>query len=169
MSQFERRYERSGVLTASPQQIFEFADDPKNFSAHMNKRSWMMLGTKMDTIVDEREFKEVGSHMQMVGNIVGIKLYLDEVVTDRNPNEGKGWKTIPGKEKLKLVVVGDYAMAFRIEEIPEGSNFTVSIDYDLPKNPFNRALGYLMGDMYAHWCVNLMLDGVKQHFNKVPK
>lgn len=166
MSQFERRYERSGVVNASPQQIFEFADDPGNFSAHMNKRSWMMMGSKMYTIVDEREFKQVGSHMQMIGNIVGIKLYLDEVVTQRNLNEGKKWETTQEREKLKLVVVGDYAMAFRIEPIAEGSNFTVSIDYNLPQNPFNRALGYIMADPYAHWCVNLMLDGVQKHFGK---
>ena len=39
----------------------------------------------MKTILDESSGRKVGSHIRMSGRIFGIKLSMDEVVTDWDP------------------------------------------------------------------------------------
>lgn len=156
-----RHYEDNTTLPVSPVRIFEYADNHANFSSHMNKSSWMMGGGRMNTHTDEKKFQEAGSHLQMDGTVLGIKLFLDEIITQYKPPLRKEWTTVGD---INLVVIGHYTLGFEIKPENGNSNLRVYIDYELPKSPGTRWLGYLFGKTYAKWCVGQMLNGVKDHF-----
>lgn len=155
-----RHYEESAVIPSTPIEVFNYVDDHTRFSSHMNKSSWMMGGGKMDTQVDEGKGQQVGSHIRMGGNIFGMNLFLDEVVTEHNPPHKKVWKTVGNP---KLLVIGNYQMGIEISPRDKQSNFKVFIDYELPKGA-TKWMGYLFGNMYAKWCVRQMLVGVRNNF-----
>lgn len=156
----EKHYKDSIEINATPEAIFAYADDHSKFSSHMNESSWMMGGGKMETEVDEGHGQKIGSHIKMGGKVFGIKLFLDEVITEHESPRRKVWKTVGD---LKLLVIGHYQLGFEIEPKENKSIFTVFIDYDLPSK--NIWLGKLFGGIYAKWCVNQMISGVKNHFN----
>lgn len=43
---YSKHYEENIVITIDPVSTFAYADNPKNFSSHMNMSSWMMGGHK---------------------------------------------------------------------------------------------------------------------------
>ncbi len=161
MTERLRHFEKSTTIEASPQQIFEYVDDHTHFSAHMSKSSWMMAGGKMDTQTDEGKGQKVGSHIRLRGKVLGIDLFLDEVVTEHQPPLRKAWQTVGN---LNLLVIGHYRMGWGINPEDSYSTLKVYIDYDLPESFKTRWLGYLFGKMYAKWCVNQIVNGVKAHF-----
>lgn len=161
MNETQRHYENSAVIPTSANEIFAYADNHTNFSSHMNKSSWMMGGGSMNTHIDDKKFQEVGSHIQMEGTVFGIKLFLDEVVTKHEPLNRKEWQTVGD---LRLLVIDHYKLGFEIEPDHSNAKFRVYIDYNLPQSASGRLLGYLLGGMYAKWCVMQMLDGVNKHF-----
>lgn len=156
-----RHLEESLTIFASPEAIFAYADDHRNFSAHMNQSSWMMGGSKMETNVDAGEGRKVGSHITMNGRVFGVNLFLDEVITVHEPPRQKEWQTVGN---INLVVIDHYTLGFKISPDETGFRFTVYIDYDLPKSWKTKALGILFGGMYAKWCVRQMTQGVYNHF-----
>ena len=156
---FERHYEESALIHAEAKEIFSYVDDHANFSSHMNKPSWMMGGSQMNTSVDAGLGQEVGSHIRMNGKVFGITLFLDEVVTHREPPRVKIWETVGTP---RLIVIGHYRMKVEIEPQENGSLLGVSIDYNMPT--MNAWLGKLFGGYYAKWCVQQMIKGVHSYF-----
>ncbi|MFA5933191.1 MAG: SRPBCC family protein [Microgenomates group bacterium] len=156
-----KHYEESVIIPASPEEVFNFVDDHTKLSSHMNESSWMMGGGKMNTSIDEKGGKEVGSHIQMSGKVLGIDLYLDEVVTCREPPRLKIWETVGAP---KLLVVGSYQMKAEIKPQDEASLLEVSIDYELPTK--HAWLGKLFGGFYAKWCVKQILNSPRDYFIK---
>jgi len=55
----------------------------------MTKPSGMMLGGSMSCEVDERGGREVGSVIRMAGTILGLRLAVEEIVTERIPPRRK--------------------------------------------------------------------------------
>ncbi|MCL4416898.1 MAG: SRPBCC family protein [Actinobacteria bacterium] len=154
-----RHYENSILIPASVKDVFDYVDDHTNLSSHMNKSSWMMGGGKMETSIDDKGGKEVGSHIKMSGNVFGIQFYLDEVVIKREPPRLKVWETVGVP---KLLVVGNYQMRVEIKPNESGSLLQVSIDYELPLT--NAWLGKLFSRFYAKWCVEKMIGSVRENF-----
>lgn len=154
-----RHYEENIVIAAPPKEIFGFIDDHARFSSHMNQSSWMMGGGRMETAVDEGRGYRIGSHIRMSGKAFGIPLSLDEVIIKYEPPYAKEWETVGSP---KLIVVGYYKMFVGIKERDGKSLLRVSIDYELPQT--NAWLGKLFGSMYAKWCVQQMINGVKNNF-----
>ena len=161
MKEYSRHYEKSLVAKAVSETVFAYADDHRNFSSHMNRSSWMMGGGRMVTESDEGKGRKVGSHIRMSGNIFGVSLLLDEVVTKHEIPLHKEWETVGS---LNLIVIDHYRLGFSIEPRGENSKMNIYIDYNLPKSLCTRILGYLFGGMYAKWCVNQMAAGVVNHF-----
>ena len=93
---------------------------------------------------------------------VPVYLFLDEVITVHEPPRQKEWQTVGS---INLLVIDHYTLGFKIQPADAGSQFTVYIDYDLPKSWKTRALGVLFGGMYAKWCVRQMTQGVRDHFS----
>lgn len=161
MSKETKHYEDNTLVPASPEKVFSYADDHSNFSAHMSKSSWMMAGGKMDIQTDEGHGQKVGSHIRLKGDVLGINLFLDEVITQYDPPYRKQWQTVGN---INLLVIGHYKMGLEIKPENGSSKFKVSIDYELPKSFKTRWLGFLFGGMYAKWCVSQMIKSVSEHF-----
>ena len=113
----------------------------------------------MDLTIDDGAGKKVGSIVRMGGQIFGVNLYLEEAVIEHRPPFTKAWRTIGTP---KLLVIGHYQMRLTIEPRNNDSVLKVSIDYELP--PRNVWIGELFGGMYAKWCVQQMIGGVRKQF-----
>ena len=152
-----RHWESSAFINASPEDVFAFVDDHSRFASHMSESSWMMGGGHMVVELDEANGQAVGSHIRLGGRIFGVSLYLDEVVTRRDPPTNKEWETVGAP---RLLVIGAYSMGVQVTPEPGGSRLRVFIDYRLPDGRVTRWLGWLFGRLYARWCVDQMLTGV---------
>jgi hypothetical protein len=156
-----RHHKQALFIAASPELVFAFVDDHSRLSSHMNKSSWMMGGGHMAVELDDSRCHAVGSHIRLSGSVFGVRVFLDEVVTRRNPPWEKVWETVGSP---RLLVIGAYMMGFRIAPDDRGSQLCVFIDYDLPNGWATYWLGRLFGGMYARWCVTQMLAGAATHF-----
>jgi len=123
----------------------------------------MMGGGKMETKTDEGKGRKIGSHITMGGNVFGVRLFLDEVITIHEPPYHKAWQTVGD---INLLVIDHYILGFELKPRDNGSLLKVYIDYNLPKSSKTRLLGILLSQMYAKWCVQQMLHGVEEHFTK---
>ena len=112
--------------------------------------------------VDAARGQAIGSHIRLSGNVFGMRLFLDEVVTRRNPPTEKTWETVGTP---KLLVIGSSRMGVEITPESRGSRLRVFIDYDLPTG-WTLVLGWLFGDFYARWCVKQMLAGTSDQFRE---
>lgn len=157
---FSRHLEKTTVINSSASDVFDFIDDHIKFSSHMNKSSWMIGGGKMTTEVDEGRGQKVGSHIKMGGKVMGLNLFLDEVVTERFRPTRKVWETVGNP---KLLVIGNYQMGVELAPENNRTKLKVFIDYNLPSGGA-KVLGLVFGGMYARWCVDQMLNGVVDHF-----
>ena len=156
-----RHVEATAIVDAAPETVFVFVDDHARFSSHMGESSWMMAGSRMSMDLDAARGRAVGSHIRLSGRVLGVRLFLDEVVTRRDPPLEKVWQTVG---LLRLLIIGHYTMGLAIARDPGGSRLRVFIDYELPSRRGTRWLGHLLGGVYARWCVNQMVEGVVTHF-----
>ena len=163
MNKYSRHYEESVLVPSTPDEIYTFADNHKNFASHMNKSSWMMGGASMETEIDEGKGQRVGSHIKIQGKVFGLNLFLDEVITKHSPPNHKEWETVGN---INLLVIDHYKLGFEVKPEAEHPKLTVYIDYNLPKSFFPQLLGLLFGSMYAKWCVRQMIKGTSDFFKK---
>lgn len=161
MTSYERHYEESVTLPIGADKIFPFVDDFSRLSSHMSGSSAMMMGGSMGMSFDAGRGQEVGSHVIMKGRVMGIDVFLEEVVTEREPPRHKAWETVGSP---RLLVIGGYRLGFDITDENNASKLCIFIDYDLPEKSASRWLGYLLGKMYAKWCVRKMLNSAREHF-----
>lgn len=140
-------------VSVTPAVLFAALDDHKRLASHMEKPSLMTAGASMHITTDARHGQAVGSVISMSGQVLGLKLVLDEVVTERQPPFKKVWET---RGQPRLLVIGGYRMGFTISPRQGGSHLVVFIDYGLPEHGFARWLGKLFGKAYAGWCTRRM-------------
>jgi uncharacterized membrane protein len=157
---FSFHYEKTAVLSAPIDVAFAHLDDFRKLSAHMQQSSGMMMGSAMRITTDEREGRAVGSIVSMDGTILGMRLALREIVTERTPPTRKAWRTLD----TDLMVIGAYALGFELHQNGQGTVVRVFIDYDLPRNGVGRWLGRLFGGSYAKWCTETMIGDAVRHF-----
>jgi hypothetical protein len=158
---YSRHEESTGVVPASPEQVFSWLDDQSHLTDHMSKRSWRMGWGKMETTFDPQLGQSAGSHILVRGRVFGIELSLEEVVTLREPPARKSWRTIG---EPRLLVVGPYQMGFDLRSAGSGTKVHVTIDYEQPAHGFSRMLGRLFGRAYAKWCTRQMVDAARHAF-----
>ncbi|MBE7524880.1 SRPBCC family protein [Patescibacteria group bacterium] len=156
---FARQYEDRAFIPADPSDVFAYVDDPARLSSHMNTSSWMMGGGRMSTRVDAERGRKIGSRIRMKGNVFGMTLSLDEVITHREPPREKSWETVGTPA---LLVIGHYRMNVKITPKKNGSTLRASIEYDLPIK--HAWLGKLLGGYYAAWCVQQIVKDTRKHF-----
>lgn len=161
MNKTAKHYENSISISASPQEVFGYIDDPSGLSSHMGQSSWMMGGGRMAVSVDAGRGRSVGSHIKLNGRAFGISVFLDEVVTLYEPPYRKEWETVG---EPKLIVIGHYKMGLETNAENGGTKLKVFINYELPKSRSTRWLGYLFSGIYAKWCVQQMLNDARAHF-----
>ena len=156
-----RHREATAFIAGPLESVFAFVDDHSRLSSHMSQSSWMLGGGSMHAELDDRKGQAVGSHIRLTGSAFGVRLFLDEVVTRREPPTRKEWATVGA---LQLIVIGAYTMGVEISAEAAGSRLRVFIDYDLPIGPMTRWLGVCFAGLYARWCVSQMLSDVAQRF-----
>ena len=145
--------ERRVLVDATADRVFAALDNPTRMTSHMSETSWRMGGGKMETVVDTAHGQQVGSHIILRGRAFGIRLFVEEVVTVREPPTRKIWETIG---TLRLLTIGSYRMSFEVTPGPAGAELRVGIDYQLPASGIGRVLGCFFGRAYARWCVRQM-------------
>ena len=124
----------------------------------------MMVGSQMELELDGSMGQSVGSRIRLRGKMLGVKLWVDEMVTERVPPSRKVWETT---SPPRLLVIGEYRMGFEIEPQSAGSKLTVFIDYALPRGLVGRCLGSILGGFYSTWCTRRMAHDAAAHFNMV--
>lgn len=158
---YSEHAEYSALVQAPAERVFDWLDDQTRLSKHMSKRSWKMGWGKMDTEMDERRGRAVGSHIVLRGRVFGIQLHLDEVVVDHEPPRKKSWETVG---EPRLLVIGPYRMGFELVPAGADTKLRVFIDYVLPTKGIARLLGRLFGRSYASWCVRQMAEDARHSF-----
>jgi hypothetical protein len=152
-------------VCATPAVLFDYLDDAARLGAHMEKPSMMMMGGRMTYAFDEAEGRATGSVIKMGGAMLGIKLSVEEIVTEYDPPRRKVWET---EGHPRILIMGRYRMGFEITPTGDASSLRIFIDYDFPEGFGRRVLGTLLAPLYARWCVRRMADDAKQHFARLP-
>jgi hypothetical protein len=142
------------MVAAPAEDVFELLDDHARLSSHMSRRSWKMGWGKMETVLDAGHGQAPGSRIILRGRVFGVWLYLEEIVTRREPPHLKMWETVGTP---RLLVIGRYQLGFELTPGASGSHVRVFIDYDLPDRGFAARLGRWFGDWYARWCTGQMV------------
>jgi hypothetical protein len=154
-------YEAQTTVNAPPVLVFEYLDDFEQLGAHMTRSSWMMAGSKMTYEFDDGRGRRLGSHVRLVGSLLGLKLEIDEQVIDRVPARSKAWETVGNP---RMLILAQYRMSFSLQALPGSCRVTARIDYSLPRKGFSRFLGLVAAGAYARWCVRNVLDQAAAHF-----
>jgi hypothetical protein len=160
---YQRRFESMLHVKAPAEAVFDFVDDHGRLVSHMMNSSTMMAGGRMTIGTDAAHGRAVGSHITLSGTVLGLRLFLDEVITRRDPPLRKEWETVGTP---RLVIIGAYRMGTAIESAADGSGVSVFIDYDLRRRLGGRILGWLLAGFYARWCVRQMLAAVAAEFQR---
>ena len=115
----------------------------------------------MEVELDQGQGRRVGSRIRVAGRVFGVRLSLEEVVTERTPPHRKVWETtVPPR----LLVIGRYRMGFEITPEGSGARLRVFIDYALPDALATRWVGYLFAGSYARWCTQRMAGDAAEAF-----
>ena len=156
-----RHYEARAHIAAPRPKVFEFLDDHVRLVSHMSKSSWSMGGGRMVLDADSGEGRAVGSKLRLSGRAFGIRLQVEEVITERTPPQRKVWETAGAP---RLLVIGHYKLGFELLPAGDGTAARIFIEYDLPTGFVSRLLGVALSGMYAKWCVTRMIDDTRIHF-----
>lgn len=155
----EHHYESRDVVAAAPPALFAHLDQHDRFSGHMSESSWMMAGGRMQIETDELAGRAVGSKIRLSGRVLGLRLFVEEAVTEYELPYRKAWETVGD---VRLLVIGPYRMGFEITPDAARSRLRVFIDYALPSRGLSRWLRRGLGSWYARWCTSRMvMDGVR--------
>lgn len=151
---YPHHVESRATLRAPIEAIFARLDEHARAAAHMSRPSWRTGWSRMTITADERGGKEIGSHIRLEGKVLGLGLWLDEVVREREPPRRKVWETVGAP---RLLVIGSYRMGFELVPQGEGAvGLTVFLDYASPARGVPWLLGRLFGSWYARWCTERM-------------
>jgi hypothetical protein len=153
--------EATALVHATADRVFAYLDDPKALAAHMGESSMMLMGSPMSIDVDSDGGRMIGSRIRMQGSMMGLPLFLEEVITERQAPGKKVWQTIGTP---KLLVIAQYRMGFEVTPTGDSSLVRVFIDYSLPATAPGSWLGWWLGGVYARWCTKRMADDAATHF-----
>lgn len=158
--QYEKHYQESIFIPASPEDIFDYVDDHSNFYSHVIKFT-KLLGGRMELQFDDGQGKSVSSHIRLFGNVLGKSLSLEEVVTKRERPSVKSWETVGTPNFL---VVGKYQYTINIELKDKGSLLFVTFDFSPPEK--SGWLRRSISNVYAKICAREMAKMTRKYFVK---
>lgn len=142
------------LVSTDASTLFAHLDDHARLSRHMERPSLMMAGATMRVETDAALGREIGSKITVVGQVLGLQLRVEEVVTERVPPLKKTWET---QGEPDLLVIGAYRMSFTITPEGQRSRLVVLIDYELPPRGVGHWLGVGFARSYAAWCTQRMV------------
>ena len=130
-----RRRARSTLIDAPPSRAFALVDGHARLASHERVVADDVWRGGCQVELDSGQGQVVGSHIWLTGTVFGLRLFLDEVVTRRDPPTMKAWPRWARRD----------------------------CSYDLPSGRVTRWLGRLLSRLYARWCVTRMLRDVATH------
>jgi hypothetical protein len=154
---------QSVQIAASPAAVFDHVDDIHNTGWHMEKSSMPLMGSKMTVEVLSKNHSGLGATYRWTGKVLGMTLDFTETIVKWVKNKERVWRTIG---EPKIIIMGNYEMAFFIEPVEGGSELTFEIRYELPKPFFGKLLGVLLANWYSKWCLNNMCRDAKAALEK---
>lgn len=149
------------MLPVAADQVFAYLDDPHGLVGHMLKRSWMMAGSKMSIDVDAAGGRAPGSVIRLNGRMLGLRLAVEERVTERQAPQRKVWQT---QGAPRLLVLTRYRMGFDIRSAEAATLLAIWIDFSVPEVGVWALLGSHLDSWYACWCVDRMMADARQRF-----
>ena len=150
---YPRHHQSEVDIDLDAASLFAHLDDHRRLIGHMEKPTLMMAGAVMKVETDALEGQAVDSVIRITGRVLGARLAVEEVVTERVPPSRKTWET---RGEPRLLVIGAYRMGFTISPQAGRSRLVVFIDYQLPPRGLANLLGRLFGGAYAAWCTRRM-------------
>lgn len=162
---WDRHKEVDITVAAAPEAAFAFLDDQLAVGRHMSGGSAMMMGGRMSYELDGQLGRAVGSVIRMTGSMLGVRLAVQEVVTERVSPVRKVWATVGPQ---RMIVMSSYRMGFDISSSWRGAQVRMFIDFCLPRRGLPRLLGWLTGDYYARWCLLQMGNALQSRFSESP-
>lgn len=148
-------------VSATPAEVFAFLDDQEALGAHMTQSSAMMAGGRMSYDFDEGKGRVVGSVIRMRGEMMGITLKVEEVVTERDPPNRKVLET---RGDQAMLVIDAYRLGYEIQPRGAESALRVFIDYNLPAG-IGGVFARLPAHVYARWCITQMANTAAKRFS----
>ena len=115
----------------------------------------------MTYVFDDAKGRAVGSVIKMGGNVLGLKLSVEEAVVERTPPLRKSWETLG---RPHLLVIGGYRMGFEIAPARDQNRLRVFINYNHPRGLLGRLLAFFFARMYARWCISRMADAARSDY-----
>lgn len=157
----KRHYSAYVDISASPEQLFDFLNNPYNLSSHIRKSSLMMMGSKMKIETDIEKGQKLGSEIKLTGKFLGLDIFVRESIVELEKPLKKVWQT---QGVQKLIIIEQYQMGFIITPKDKSSHLEVFIDYTLPQSGIKSILGKSFGHLYAKWCTEKMTQDAYEHF-----
>ena len=159
--QFPYFIEHSALVNAPISTVFDYVDDPARLAGHMSQSSWRLGGGKMSFEFDDGRGRAVGSRVRLSGRILGVPLFLEEIVTDRTAPMRKAWETCG---EPRLLVIGPYRMGFELTQSGRATTMRVFLAYDLAPGCVSRWLSKMFARYFADWCTRRMVSDTVAHF-----
>lgn len=156
---------RSATIDAPAERVFAYVDDIRNLARHMSEHGSMpMLGSKLALEIVTPQPTGVGATYRYSGRMMGLTIDFSETVTSYVLGREKAWRTIG---QPRLLIIDNYEMRILVEPVADArSRLTIAIDYTLPRSVLWRAIGGLLADSYARWCLDSMLRGTVQDLQR---
>jgi hypothetical protein len=146
-------------FNASAEIVFDKIDDLGVTGMHMTQSSMPMMGGKMNLEFLTKHKRGLHSRYKWTGNVLWMALEFTVEVTKWQPWKYKSWETVG---PAKLIIYSWFRMELRmISSSINSSEACLSIIYERPHALINRVLCFFIGDWYARWCLDNMLNDVE--------
>lgn len=151
------------TINATTETVFRYIDNINNTGWHMMKRSMPLMGSKLNLEILSENKSRPGAIYRWYGKILGLTIDFSETVTKWVPNKEKAWQTIGVP---KIIIMSNYEMRFLVEPFGEKTRLIFEINYDLPRSPFWKFIGFLLDGWYSRWCLKNMIKGAKDNLER---
>ncbi len=155
-----KTFQKTIIINATPQSVFEFMDDVRNSGMHMSKDSKAMMGTHLELQLLSKNFSGPETSYRYIGKVMGMTIDFTVVVTRWIQNMEKIWETIGHP---KVIVIGWFRMFLKLTPKNGNTSVELGISYEKPKSFFGKILCFFFGSWYAKWCLKNMLNDAKKN------
>lgn len=122
-----RKLSRVILVSASPERVFAFLDDPRKVGAHMQGGG---MGVRLQFETLSENFTGVGATHRWHGKAVGMKIDYTTVVEKWTMNKERASHTIGTP---KMVIMSGFKMRWNLVPANGGTRIDIDFEYTLPE------------------------------------
>jgi len=151
-----RTVERSKEYNVRADVVFDALDDLSVTGMHMTQSSMAMMGGKMHLEFLSKHIRGLYTRYRWTGKALWMNLDFTVEVTKWVDGKEKIWKTVG---PANLIIYRWFQMRLKVSPTAGDSSIaTLSITYKKPRGMLLQLVCFLLGDWYAKWCLNKMLN-----------